>query len=129
MPNVLVIDDSRTTRLFYREALEAAGFCVDEALNGLEGLEKTMTSPFDLIIVDINMPKMDGLTFLSELRRREEIRGLPAIVISTQDRPEDRARAHASGANVYFVKPIDPNVLVEYGRLMTGARILPGRPS
>ena len=75
MPNVLIIDDSATTRLFYRETLEAAGFAVDEAINGLEGLEKTMTSPFDLIIVDINMPKMDGLTFLSELRKREEVRG------------------------------------------------------
>ena len=79
------------------------------------------------MVVDINMPKMDGLTFLRELRQREEICDLPAIVISTQDRPEDRARAHASGANVYFVKPIDPVVLVEYGRLMTGAG--KGRPT
>jgi len=129
MPNVLVIDDSSTTRMFYRETLEAAGFKVDEALNGLEGLEKTMTEPFDLLIVDINMPKMDGLTFLRELRRRDEIRGLPAIVISTQDRPEDRIKAHASGANVYFVKPIDPRILVEYGRLMTGAPLMSGHPS
>jgi two-component system chemotaxis response regulator CheY len=120
MPNVLIVDDSSTTRMFYRETLESAGFVVDEAMNGLEGLEKTMLSPFDLVIVDINMPKMDGLTFLNELRRHAEIGSLPAIVISTQDRPEDRARAHASGANVYFVKPIDPKVLVEYGRLMTG---------
>jgi two-component system chemotaxis response regulator CheY len=126
MPNVLIIDDSRTTRMFYRETLESAGFDVDEAMNGLEGLEKTMLSSFDLLIVDINMPKMDGLTFLGQLRRRAEIGSVPAIVISTQDRPEDRARAHAAGANVYFVKPIDPKVLVEYGRLMTGARS-PGR--
>ena len=129
MPNVLVIDDSSTTRMFYRETLEAAGFKVDEALNGLEGLEKTMTEPFDLLIVDINMPKMDGLTFLRELRRRDEIRGLPAIVISTQDRPEDRVKAHASGANAYVVKPIDPATLVEYGRLMTGARPTGGHSS
>jgi two-component system chemotaxis response regulator CheY len=121
MTNVLVIDDSSTTRMFYRETLEAAGFHVEEALNGLEGLEKTLMAPFDLLIVDINMPKMDGLTFLRELRRRSEICGLPAIVISTQDRPEDRAKAHASGANAYVVKPIHPQVLVEYGRLMTGA--------
>jgi two-component system chemotaxis response regulator CheY len=126
MPNVLVIDDSSTTRLFYRETLEGAGFHVDEALNGLEGLEKTMSSPFDLLIVDINMPKMDGLTFLRELRRRDDGRDLPAIVVSTQDRPQDRATAHASGANIYFVKPIDPKTLVAYGRMMTGRR---GRPS
>jgi two-component system chemotaxis response regulator CheY len=120
MPNVLVIDDSATTRMFYRATLEAAGFSVNEAANGLEGLEKTMLEPFDLVIVDINMPKMDGIAFLTELRRREEIRGLPALVISTQQRDKDRARAHAAGANAYVVKPIDPQALVAYGRLMTG---------
>ena len=120
MPNVLVIDDSATTRMFYRATLESAGFAVDEAANGFEGLEKTMLAPFDLVIVDINMPKMDGLEFLAELRRREEVRSLPAIVISTQQRAQDRARAHAAGANAYVVKPIDPQALVAYGRLMTG---------
>ena len=120
MPNVLIIDDSATTRMFYRATLESAGFAVDEAANGLEGLEKTVLAPFDLVIVDINMPKMDGLEFLAELRRREEVRSLPAIVISTQQRAQDRARAHAAGANAYVVKPIDPQALVAYGRLMTG---------
>ena len=121
MPNVLIVDDSTTTRLFYRDTLESAGFDVEEAVNGLEALEKAMLSSFDLAIVDINMPTMDGLTFLKELRRREEIRSLPVIVISTQDRPEDRVKAHAAGANVYFVKPVDPKILAEYGRLMTGS--------
>jgi two-component system chemotaxis response regulator CheY len=120
MPNVLIIDDSATTRMFYRATLESAGFAVDEAANGFEGLEKTMLAPFDLVIVDINMPKMDGLEFLAELRRREEVRSLPAIVISTQQRAQDRARAHAAGANAYVVKPINPQALVAYGRLMTG---------
>jgi len=120
MPNVLIIDDSATTRMFYRATLESAGFAVDEAANGLEGLEKTVLAPFDLVIVDINMPKMDGLEFLAQLRRREEVRSLPAIVISTQQRAQDRARAHAAGANAYVVKPIDPQALVAYGRLMTG---------
>ncbi len=120
MPNVLVIDDSATTRMYYRATLESAGFSVDEAANGLEGLEKTMLEPFDLVIVDINMPKMDGIAFLYELRRREEVRGVPAIVISTQQRENDRARAHAAGANAYVVKPVDPRALIAYGRLMTG---------
>ena len=120
MPHVLVIDDSATTRLYYRATLEPAGFLVDEAANGLEGLEKTLLAPFDLVIVDINMPTMDGLTFLREMRKRAEVRDLPAIVITTQQRDEDRARAHAAGANAYVVKPVDPRALVAYGRLMTG---------
>jgi two-component system chemotaxis response regulator CheY len=120
MPNVLIIDDSTTTRWFYRETLEAAGFAVDEAFNGLEGLEKAMISSFDLMVVDVNMPKMDGLTFLTEMRKREGIRATPAIMISTQDRPVDRTKAYSVGANAYFVKPIDPETLVRYGRAMTG---------
>jgi two-component system chemotaxis response regulator CheY len=123
MSQILVIDDSSTTRMFYRETLEQAGFQVEEALNGLEGLEKAMLAPFDLVVVDVNMPKMDGFAFLCELRRREEIASVPAIVVSSQDRPEDRARARASGANAYVVKPIDPQTLVAYGRLLTGERI------
>lgn len=120
MPTVLIIDDSATTRLFYRETLEAAGFAVDEAFNGLEGLEKATIAAFDLVVVDVNMPKMDGLTFLSELRKREEIRATSAIMISTQDRPADRVKAYAVGANAYFVKPVDPDILLRYGRAMTG---------
>lgn len=120
MPHILVIDDSVTTRMFYRATLESAGFEVDEAANGLEGLEKAMLAPFDLVVVDINMPTMDGITFLAELRRRVEVRNLPVIVISTMQRDEDRARAHAAGANAYVVKPVDPKALVAYGRLMTG---------
>jgi len=121
MPHVLIVDDSMTTRLYYRDTLEAAGFTVDEAMNGLEGLEKTLLTSFDLLIVDVNMPKMDGLSFLTELRRREDSRAVPAIVISSQSSAADRARAHAAGANAYIVKPVDRRSLAEYGRLMTGA--------
>ena len=120
MPHILVIDDSLTTRMFYRATLESAGFLVDEAANGLEGLEKAMLAPFDLVVVDVNMPKMDGFAFLGELRRRAEVRDVPALVISSLRRDEDRARAHAAGANAYMVKPVDPDALVAYGRLMTG---------
>ena len=57
-------------RLYYRTALESAGFVVEEALNGLEALEKLLTAPFDLLIVDVNMPQMDGFTFLQTLRAK-----------------------------------------------------------
>ena len=61
---VLVIDDASLVRLYYRAALEGAGFQVAEALNGLEALEQVLTAHFDLLIVDVNMPQMDGLSFL-----------------------------------------------------------------
>ncbi len=79
---VLVIDDAALVRLYYRDALEGAGFEVDEALNGLEALEKLLTTPADLLIVDVNMPQMDGFTFLRTLRRQElPLGGTPAMVI------------------------------------------------
>ena len=66
-PRVLVVDDGTLIRLYYRETLEAAGFEVAEAINGIEALEKVLSERFDLVIVDINMPKMDGVSFLRAL--------------------------------------------------------------
>ena len=120
MPNILIIDDSSTTRLFYREILEGVGFGVDEAINGIEGLEKTMAQSFDLIVVDLNMPKMDGYTFLGQLRRSGDLRAVPAIMISTQAREADQTKAYAAGANAYIVKPVDPVELARHCLLMTG---------
>ena len=68
---IMIIDDAGLVRLYYRDILVRAGFLVEEALNGLEGLEKLLLRPADLLIVDINMPKMDGFTFLKTLRRQE----------------------------------------------------------
>jgi len=62
MKRVLVIDDATTVRLYYRQILEARGFAVEEAGNGYEGLEKALAGQFDLYVVDVNMPKMDGYT-------------------------------------------------------------------
>ena len=119
-PDVLIIDDSSTTRSYYLDVLEAAGFGVDEAINGIEGLEKTMKAPLDLILVDLNMPKMDGHTFLEPLRRSGDWQSVPAIMISTQSREVDRTRANAGGANVYIVKPVDPVELDNLALLLTG---------
>ena len=67
---VLVVDDAGLVRRYYRSALEAAGFDVEEALNGLEALEHLLGRRFDLLIVDVNMPQMDGLSFLQTLRAK-----------------------------------------------------------
>ncbi len=116
---VLVIDDAALVRAYYRDALEHAGYQVDEALNGLEALEKLLVSPFDLLIVDVNMPQMDGFTFLKVLRRQAPpICSLPAMVISTEAKAEDREAAYTAGANFYMVKPVSPSDLVAYAGLL-----------
>lgn len=118
---ILVVDDASLIRLYYRQALEAAGFHVDEALNGLEAIEKLLLELVDLVIVDVNMPRMDGMTFLKTLRRQvSPIAAIPALVTSTEAAPQDLDAARAAGANFYLVKPLAQDVLVQYARLMCG---------
>ena len=79
---VLVVDDSSLVRLYYRSALERAGFEVKEAINGIEAMEKVLSESFDLVIVDVNMPRMDGFTFLRSLRSSAaDVATLPALMI------------------------------------------------
>jgi two-component system, chemotaxis family, chemotaxis protein CheY len=118
---ILVIDDAALIRLYYRSILEEAGFRVEEALNGLEALEKLLADPADLLIVDVNMPQMDGFTFLDVLRRKERpLASIPALVTSTESAPTDFAAARAAGANYYRVKPVDGATLVEFAAMLCG---------
>ena len=118
---VLVIDDAALVRAYYRDALERAGFIVDEALNGVEALEKLAFEPADLLVVDINMPQMDGLTFLRALRRQTgAAAGIPALVTSTEAAAHDLAAARRAGANFYLVKPITQEMLARYAALFCG---------
>jgi len=119
---VLVIDDASLVRLYYRDALERAGFEVDEALNGLEALEKLMMARFDLLVVDVNMPQMDGMTFLKVLRRQAApISSTPALVTSTESGPQDVAAARTAGANFYLTKPVAQDTLAHYAAMLCGA--------
>jgi two-component system chemotaxis response regulator CheY len=121
---ILVIDDANLVRLYYRQILEAAGYDVDEAFNGLEALEKLTGDLPDLLIVDVNMPQMDGLTFLTTLRRQPmPISGIPALVTSTESAPQDMSAARAAGANFYLVKPLSQSALTEHVAMLCG---LPG---
>jgi two-component system chemotaxis response regulator CheY len=117
---VLVIEDGITMRMYYRGILEASGFHVEEAVNGLEGLERAMSEPFSLLVVDINMPKMDGYEVVRTIRRDETLWGVPVIIVSTEDKEQDALKAYEAGANFYLTKPVRPKDLVEMARLLTG---------
>lgn len=118
---ILVIDDASLMRLYYRGALEEAGFEVDEALNGLEAIEKLLVRPADLLVVDVNMPQMDGITFLKVLRRQDPpVASIPAMVTSTEAAPQDIAAARAAGANFYLVKPVSRQTLAAYAAMLCG---------
>ncbi len=117
---VLVVDDARTVRLYYRGILESANIDVTEAANGLEGLERAAEVLPDLLVVDINMPKMDGYSMLRAMRAAESTRSIPAIMISTEAEERDAQRGYEAGANVYLVKPVRPDQLRSLAQLLMG---------
>jgi two-component system, chemotaxis family, chemotaxis protein CheY len=118
---ILVVDDAGLVRLYYRTALEAAGFRVEEALNGIEALEKLLIAPVDMLIVDVNMPRMDGFTFLRTLRSGSQPQAsIPALITSTEAADKDFEAARAAGANFYLVKPIDTATLAEFAAMLCG---------
>jgi two-component system chemotaxis response regulator CheY len=119
MKRILIIDDAATVRMYHRNILETAGYAVEEAVNGIEALEKVMQTPFDLYVVDINMPKLDGYGFLKEMRR-QDIDQAPAIMVSTEAETDDRQRAYRAGANLYLIKPVKPAELLIHVRLLLG---------
>ncbi|QFY42897.1 response regulator [Candidatus Methylospira mobilis] len=119
MKRILVVDDAATVRLYHRNILESSGYTVDEAVNGIEALEKTLQMQFDLYIVDVNMPKLDGYGFLEELRSHD-LPQAPAMMVSTEAGARDRIRALSVGANLYLVKPVKPEELLSHARLLLG---------
>lgn len=119
MKRILIIDDAATVRMFHRMLLEGQGYQTDEAVNGIEALEKALQDSYDLYLVDINMPKLDGYGFLRELRSRDMPQA-PAIIISTEAEMDDQKRAFFAGANAYCVKPCKPDELLPQVRLLLG---------
>lgn len=120
---VLVVDDASLVRLYYRDALQRANFEVYEALNGLEALEKLLVQTVDLLVVDVNMPQMDGFTFLKTLRRQPtRLRSIPALVTSTESGPQDRLAATRAGANFFLTKPLSQETLIEYANMLAAVR-------
>lgn len=118
---ILIVDDASLVRHYYRQILEAKCFEVEEAMNGLEALEKLLVNPPDMLIVDVNMPQMDGITFLRTLRRQALPQSsIPALLISTEAGAQDIAAARAGGANFYLVKPLGWDVLTQYAAMFCG---------
>jgi len=120
MKKILIVDDAVTVRMYHRQLMEALGFEVEEAENGVEALEKGLARNFDLFLVDVNMPKMDGYRLVEEMRKTTELMAIPVIMISTEASEEDKKKAYLSGANFYVVKPAKVDELQTYAKLLAG---------
>lgn len=118
MKKILVVDDSPVARNFHINILKTSGFGADGAGDGIEALEKALSKLYDLILCDVNMPNMDGLTFIEKYRREEK--ETPVIVISTQEEAIHKKKGYDSGANLYLVKPVKPDDLVLHIKMLIG---------
>ncbi len=119
MKRILVIDDAATVRMYHKSILQSEGYEVEESINGIEAIEKALQNPFDIYIVDINMPKLDGYGFLKELRELD-IPQAPAIMVSTESDEMDKKKAFVCGANYYLIKPVKPEQLTAVVKLLIG---------
>jgi len=114
MATVMVVDDSKTVRSYHGSMLKSMGIEVLEAENGMEALEKSLDADVDLYLVDVNMPIMDGYSFIQDLRKQDNHKTVPVIMITTQAKEEDKMNAFKVGANLFETKPIKPNLLQAY---------------
>jgi two-component system, chemotaxis family, chemotaxis protein CheY len=110
---ILTVDDSRTMRDMLMLALSSAGYRVVQAEDGVHGLEVLQSARPDVIITDINMPRMDGFGFIAGVRGNARHRAVPILVLTTESDTEKKDKARRAGATGWIVKPFDPIKLVE----------------
>ena len=119
--HILIVDDSKTVRNLVAFIMKKEGFKVTSAEDGLDGLEKLYSAEqVDLIITDINMPRMDGFTFIKTVREQEAYRDLPIVVLSTEGREKDIQQGIQLGANLYMLKPAQPDKMVKNVLMLLG---------
>jgi two-component system chemotaxis sensor kinase CheA len=120
---ILVIDDSLTTRMLEQSILESAGYEVDLATSGEEGLDRARKRRYALFLVDVEMPGMDGFTFIERTLEDPILRDIPAVLVTSRASPEDRERGRSAGARAYIVKgEFDQSELLEQIRILVGTQ-------
>ena len=120
---LLIVDDSTMLRDMLSYALNEGGYSdVTEAIDGVDGLDKSKMSVFDLIITDVNMPNMDGLTLVEELRKLPQYSKTPILVLTTERSDEMKSKGKAVGATGWIVKPFVPDQLLKAVNIVLSKR-------
>lgn len=109
----LVVDDSTSMRQMVAFTLKSAGFTVLEAADGAAALRQLEAGPVQLIITDLNMPVMDGISFIRQVRSRPAFRFTPILMLTTESQESKKAEGKAAGATGWIVKPFDPERLLQ----------------
>lgn len=110
---ILAVDDSASIRQMVAFTLKGAGYEVIEAIDGQDALDKANTHRVNLVLTDINMPRMDGLKLLELLRKLSHYKTIPILMLTTESGDEMKAKGRAAGATGWLVKPFDPKRLLE----------------
>ena len=104
---ILTVDDSKSIREAVRYALEPLGYDIVEAEDGVDGLSQLEKTPVDLVITDLNMPNLDGIEFIEEVRKQDRYAGLPLVMLTTEGQAEKMRRGKQAGASGWIVKPFN----------------------
>ncbi|MDD2834172.1 MAG: response regulator [Methylotenera sp.] len=118
---ILAVDDSGSLRQMVAFSLKAAGYEVVQAVDGQDGLNKAKEKTVDLVLTDQNMPIMDGLTLIKNLRALGSYQTVPILMLTTESSDEMKAKGKAAGANGWLVKPFDPKRLIEVVQKVIGS--------
>ena len=123
MFNILVVDDDKNTRMFFTAVLEGAGYNVSSAKNGIEALDLMDKTHFDLVVLDVMMPKLNGYDFARTLRDAEN--GIPILMVSAKQLPADKKAGFLAGTDDYMTKPVDEDeMLLRIKALLRRAKIV-----
>lgn len=117
---IMTVDDSKTMRDMVAFTLRSAGFEVSEAVDGVAALAALQSTRVDVIITDLNMPNMDGVTLIRRLRAEGQHRTTPILMLTTEADPAKKNEGRAAGATGWIVKPFQPEKLVDVVRRVCG---------
>lgn len=117
---VLCVDDSASMRQMVRLTLTGGGYTVVEAVDGRDGLSKAKAVTADLVITDLNMPNMDGLSFIRELRGNSSYKGIPIVFLTTESDEDKKSEAKSAGATAWITKPFQPERLLAIAKKVLG---------
>ena len=117
---ILSVDDSSSIRQMVSFTLKGAGYEVLEAVDGQDGLDKAKTKTVDMVLTDQNMPRMDGLTLIKNLRAMPSYKSVPILMLTTESGDAMKAQGKAAGATGWLVKPFDPAKLLEVTKKVIG---------
>lgn len=109
---IMVVDDSASLRQVVGIALKGAGYDVLEAVDGMDALAKLRGQKINLVVCDVNMPNMDGITFVKEIKQLPNYKFTPVIMLTTESQEGKKKEGQAAGAKAWVVKPFKPEVLL-----------------